>query len=106
MAVLTKEDYFKRLSEMVGTNTDDRAIKFIEDMSDTYENLERQISTNEDIESRVKEVDDKWRKIYAARFFSSNGGGRMPEEIDGGTVPEDKGPEDITVEDLFKIKEG
>lgn len=72
MAVLNKDDFFSRLNSAFGTDTSDDTISFIEDMTDTYNDLEQKASNSgENWEQRYHDLDAAWKKKYQARFFSS-----------------------------------
>ena len=95
MAVRTREEILESIRTRVGEATDDDTIAFIEDVTDTFTDLEtRANGDGTDWEKKYKENDESWRKKYTERFFSKD-----PE-------PEpkpDPEPEPIkTFEDLFK----
>ena len=95
MAVRTREEILESIKTRVGEATDDDTIAFIEDVTDTFTDLEtRANGDGTDWEKKYKENDESWRKKYTERFFSKD-----PE-------PEpkpDPEPEPIkTFEDLFK----
>ena len=102
MAILNRDDYFKKLHERMPNATSDEDISFLEDMTDTYNDLEnRAIGESEDWKRRFEENDKAWREKYKHRFF--NGGDRnIPPVVR--KPDEDSGPsaETITVEDLFE----
>lgn len=69
--ILSRDDYFKRINEIVGERTDEESIKFIEDMSDTYSDMEHHITdSGEDWEKKYHELDKAWREKYKNRFFT------------------------------------
>ena len=97
MAVLNRDDFFSRINEMVGSNTDDASIKFIEDMSDTYNDLEGKANSTEgDWERKYHELDNAWKTKYKQRFFS--GTSRVIDDVDETEVRKDKN----SFDDLFK----
>lgn len=98
MAVLNREQFFDRLSEMFSERTDDEAISFIEDMSDTYNALEANGSTT-DWEERYKKLNESWKEKYKRRFFS--GVSAINNNNVDGEEEEEKTAENITFEDLF-----
>lgn len=109
MAVLEKEDFFKRIQEYVGDDTTDESITFIEDVTDTYNALE-EVAKNENVwKTKYEELDEKWKKRYRDRFFSENTG--TPE-----TTPDtvlEKQKEDVEsdgekkdFDELFEEREG
>lgn len=98
MAVLNREQFFDRLNEMFAERTDDDAISFIEDMTDTYNALEASGSTI-DWEEKYKKLDESWKEKYKRRFFS---GVSVIVNNEADSVEEEKETaESITFEDLF-----
>lgn len=99
MPVLNRDEFFDRIHKRVGTDNSDEAIKFIEDMSDTYNALEERANGDgTDWEQKYHELDESWKKKYTHRFFSG-GTNYIPDES------EDKNKKDsstITVDDLFE----
>ena len=72
MAVLGKEDFFKRIREHIGDDTSDESIAFIEDVTDTYNALEQSSKDETDWKSKYEELDENWKKRYRDRFFEGN----------------------------------
>lgn len=99
MAVLNREEFFSRLQTAVGTDVSDDSLSLIEDMTDTYNDLEaRANGDGTNWEQKYHELDESWKQKYRHRFFSSNGKSNTLEP-----EPEnDKHSETITVDDLFK----
>ena len=105
MAVLSKEDYLARIQGIIGEDTSDEAMSFIEDMTDTFDDYANRTSDKEDWKTKYEENDKAWREKYKARFFS--GGvdtpqGAIDEQIDD---VKDDGTE-TTFDDLFVEREG
>jgi hypothetical protein len=106
MAVLSKEDFMKRLKERVGDDTSDEAMSFIEDMTDTFNDMETRSSGNSEEQWKQKydELDKSWRKKYKDRFFNSE---TTPEHIKDEQEEDVKDDgEEKTFEDLFEEREG
>ena len=106
MAVLNKEEFMKRLRERIGEDTSDEAMSFIEDMTDTFNDMEARSSGNNDEhwKQRYDELDKSWRKKYRDRFFNSE---TTPDEIKD--EQEDDVKDDAkekTYADLFEEREG
>jgi hypothetical protein len=103
MAVLNKEEFFDSVRGMVGSDTSDASIKFVEDMTDTYSSLEAGVNGDGvDWEKKCREVEEFWKSQYRSRFFSSpmeNNPNGAPGAGDAGQAAH---PEDIDVQDLFK----
>ena len=83
------------MDKFVGDSSDDEAISFIEDMTDTYTELEKRTAESEDWKKKYSDLDEKWKKRYRKRFFSGSAISDPDEDF------EEK-KEDITVEDLFE----
>ena len=97
MSILSRDEYFEAVHQMVGDDTSDDAITFLENMTDTYNDMEsRSSGDSAEWERKLNALDESWKKRYRHRFFS--GGGGNPD-VDS---PEEKSAEDITVDDLFK----
>lgn len=106
MAVLTRDDYFNRLHERIGDDTSDEAISFLEDLTDTYNDLETKSKGNgEDWEKKYHDLDESWKKRYRHRFFTG-GGTSVPDMSTNGVVEDEYNAETITVNDLFTEKKG
>ena len=66
MAVISKEDLVRRISERIGDDNSDEALSLLEDVSDTITDFEERVS--EDWKTKYEENDAKWRKKYRERF--------------------------------------
>ena len=93
MAVLSKEDLIKKVTEYIGETPDDNGVSLLEDVTDT---LNQSNETNVDWKEKYEENDKNWRKRYIDRF-----NGKVSEEDDPETPPETK-DEKTTFESLFK----
>ena len=99
MAVLSRDDFMTRINERVGDDNSDDALSFIEDMTDTFDDLSSSNNT-EDWEKKYNELDKMWREKYKARFMSSeNVIDEQEEDIKGDGT-------ETTFDDLFKEREG
>ena len=106
MAVLSKEDFMSRLQERIGEDTSDDAMSFIEDMTDTFNDMETRSSGNSDEEWKQKyeDLDKSWREKYKARFFSSE---TTPEEVKEEQEKNVKDDGEVRdYEELFEEREG
>lgn len=112
MAVLTKEDFLKAIQTRIGDDVSDEAMTFIEDMTDTYDSLNKSLENDgEDWKAKYEELDKTWRDKYKARFFDNQNTNssndttsdevKKEQEID---VKDDG--EEIGFEDLFTEREG
>lgn len=80
-ALTTKEAFMTRIRERIGDDTSDEAIQFIEDMTDTYDELEK--NEGEDWKKRYEENDKQWREKYTSRFYSTDSQGNDNNEETG-----------------------
>lgn len=97
MAVRTKDELMTALREVIGEDTSDEALTLVEDVSDTLDNVAAGISEDE-VNRRVAEIEETWRKKYRDRFFASNNeDGEIRDEEE-----EDEREEKTTYESLFK----
>lgn len=97
MAVKTKDEILSAIKEHFAEDSSDEAISFIEDVSDTFTDLEtRANGDGVDWKAKAQEIDNNWREKYKARFFS----GTKEDEPD--IEPEVEEPKPMKFEDLFK----
>ena len=69
--ILNRDDFFSRVNSIVGERTDEESIKFIEDMSDTYNSLEQSAQqSGGEWEQKYHDLDEAWKEKYKSRFFS------------------------------------
>ena len=104
MAVLDKESFFNKLHEKVGNDTSEESITFLEDMTDTYNDLQKKANGDGvDWEKKYHELDETWKAKYRHRFFTSDGGNYEPPS--GQNSDEDEyDPEAVTINSLFTTK--
>lgn len=95
MPKLERDAFMERIKAIVGDATDDDALSFIADMTDTYDGL-AQPSDWEEKYNAEHAAHEALRKEYKDRFFSG-GTNNQPD-----TEPDKPGAEEITYEDLFK----
>ena len=97
MAIRSREEIIAQLKRQLGDNTDDTTISFLEDVSDTLDDLESRASDTTNWEQKYKDNDAEWRKKYTERFYSptpKNEPDETDEENDSNTPK--------TFADLFK----
>ena len=106
MAVLNKEEFMNRLQERIGEDTSDEAMAFIEDMTDTFNDMETRSSGQSDEQWKQKyaDLDKSWREKYKARFFNSETTPADVKDAQEDDVKDDA--EEKTYADLFEEREG
>lgn len=100
--VLNKEEFLATLKNRVGEDTSDDAIKFLEDMSDTYDDLVKRTGDSDEWKKKYEENDKSWRDKYTKRFFEKTDPANAPKPD---TLEDGEGDNAIKIEDLFKDKE-
>lgn len=105
MAVLSKEEFLDVLKSHIGDDNSDASIQFLEDMSDTYNDLENKANSDnkaDEWKNKYEANDKMWREKYTSRFFNSpaNEEPPVPELLDGDG---DNTPKKF--DDLFTEKE-
>lgn len=97
MAVRTRDEIMNLLNERLGDDSSDETIAFIEDMTDTLDDLQNKSNSGgEDWKTKYEENDKEWRKRYRERFFSG-GTSNDPTGIEDKPKPKKR-----TFENLFK----
>lgn len=97
MAVKTREEIITQLRTQLGDNTDDDTISFLEDISDTLDDLESKANGTSNWEQKYKDNDAEWRKKYTERFYSPK-----PKDEPDETDESDESNTPKTFADLFK----
>lgn len=97
MAIKTKEELLASLKQSFGDNTDDATLSLIEDVTDTYDDLNSKAKPDgEDWKAEAERIDKEWRQKYHDRFFNPVEDEKDP--LDAG----DPEPKKYRFEDLFK----
>lgn len=99
MAILSKDEFLSRINERIGEDNSDEAIAFMEDMSDTYDDMSSRLSDSTDWKKKYEENDKAWRDKYKERFTSGS------DSNAGSGKDDDERPAPKTFDDLF-TKEG
>ena len=102
--ILTREELMSRLKDRFGEETDEASLGFIEDITDTYDDLTVRAEAKED-RSELEEMTAKYNELqrkYRERFFSPEA---EVEKGDDETIIEDSEEvvtEKLHFEDLFE----
>ena len=70
MAVLNRDDFMSAIKKVVGENPTDELVTFVENMTDTYTDLENKTKDTTDWKAKYEENDKQWKKKYVDRFFN------------------------------------
>ena len=95
MAILTREELMDSLKTLLGEDTSDESITFIENVQDTLTDFEARTKSQTDWRQMYEENDSMWRQRYTDRFFNSEA--EVPDDL-----PDPKPPKQLRFEDLFK----
>lgn len=95
MAIRTKEELLDLIKGRIGEDTGDDALTLIEDISDTYDDLETKSKDPENWHEKYNQLDADWRKRYKERFYNNEAD--EPEEMQDP-------PEVRSFADLFKTE--
>lgn len=68
--VKTKTELLDIIKAKVGESTSDEDISLIEDINDTFTDLETRVSEAGDWKAKYEENDATWRQKYKDRFFN------------------------------------
>lgn len=108
MAIKTKDEIMNFIKDRTKDDTSDETLTFIEDISDTINNYEKQAKEDTDWKKKYEDNDKQWREKYRDRFFSGNEGSpKNPNPIEPPSnpdTPSDNSPKDFA--DLFTHKKG
>lgn len=99
MAVLTKDELTKRMADKFGETEDENDISFMEDITDTFDDLQANANV-----TQLKELQDKYselQKRYRDRFFNTGSNDSEVNEDLLETTP-DPEPTILKFDDLFK----
>lgn len=97
MAIVSKEDLIKRLSEKFGDDNSDEVIQLTEDLSDTLNDFDSRINDTEDWKTKFEANDNMWRKKYKDRFLESSDSGENENH-----EQDDDENTNVTFNDLFE----
>lgn len=99
MAVKSVTELLSQIQQRFGDDTTDETLAFIEDVSDTVNDLQSRANGETNWEQKYHENDAAWRQRYRDRFFNKNDDQSVTE------IDEDDGEDTYkpkTFNDLFK----
>lgn len=109
MAIKQKSEIMEQVKAIVGENTDDATLTFLEDLRDTIDDLEtKSKGDGKDWKAKYEENDKMWRNKYQQTFFNPPTKGEPKDEPENDlTKPEQLDEDDkdenepLHFEDLF-----
>lgn len=103
MAVKSKEELLNALKAKIGDDDSDDTLAFIEDVTDTIDDLNKRVSDSGDWKAKYEQNDKEWRQKYRDRFFSGNNDDDFtPGGVDSDDDNDDDKPK--TFDDLFTVE--
>lgn len=108
MAVRTKDELLTVFSEIVGDDSRDEVIQYMEDLSDTYDEMANSSDSAlsdelNALKEKYEKLDKEWREKYRDRFLKKS------EESTEEKVSENEGEENkksYEYKELFKEEKG
>lgn len=100
MSVKSKTEILDAIKDKFGDDTSDSTLSFLEDVSDTFDDLESKSNDSTDWKAKYEENDKAWRQKYHDRFFSSDEDKNDDKNDDYG----DEGEAPKTFDELFKTE--
>lgn len=96
MAIRTRDEIMSQLQTLIGEDTSDETLAFVQDVSDTLGN-DNSASRITELETQLEEQDKEWRKKYRDAFFTGKPDDSIKDEDDEEKIPK-------RFEDLFTTK--
>lgn len=96
--IRTREELLNQLKETIGDSKDDKTLSLLEDITDTFTDMETRASDTTNWKSKYETLDSEWRERYKARFFDGEPSGNDP------APPQDEETIITSYEDLFKTE--
>lgn len=81
MAVRTREEIMAQLQTIIGDDTSDDTLTFVQDVSDTLGN-DNSATRITELETQLKTQDEEWRKKYRDAFFTGKPDDAFKDEDD------------------------
>lgn len=98
MAVKTIEELMESVRTRLGDDQSDEALALLEDISDTYGDMQSHTSGGEDWKKKYEENDAEWRQKYRDRFFNKSNNNDDDDGDDAGG----NSNKPLTFDELFK----
>jgi len=102
MAIKSKDEILEQIQERFGEDTSDETISFLEDVTDTFTDLETRASGDGvDWKAKYEENDNEWRQKYRDRFFSPEVNDNEGDTVVDTNLDDNEPPK--TFDDLFSV---
>jgi len=97
MSVVSKDSILQSVKAIIGEEPSDEALSLLEDVADTFGDLETKASDTTDWKTKYEDNDKEWRRKYTERFTS----GEVKDDDHESDEPEDE-PLKTKFEELFE----
>lgn len=98
--VRNKEELLAAIKTRIGDDTSDEALALVEDINDSFDDLNNRVTEAGDWKAKYEENDKQWRDKYRERFFApSDEDDPLAKELE---KEEPDKPKALRYEDLFK----
>lgn len=102
MAIRSKDEILEQIQVRFGEDTSDETISFLEDVTDTFTDLETRASGDGvDWKAKYEENDNEWRQKYRDRFFSPELNDNAGDTVIDTDLDDTEPPK--TFDDLFSV---
>mgnify|MGYP007101898665 CR=1 FL=1 len=95
--IKSKDEILTAIRGKLGEDTDDDSLALIEDVTDTFNDLEEKGKGQEDWKKKYEDNDKEWRQKYRDRFYAPT------SDYEEDDFEEEK-PAKLRFEDLFKTE--
>lgn len=96
MAIRTRDEIMSQLQSLIGEDTSDETLAFVQDVSDTLGN-DNSATRITELETKLEEKEKEWRKKYRDAFFTGKPDDNFKDEDEEEKIPK-------RFEDLFTTK--
>lgn len=96
--IKSKTEILESIKQAFQDDTSDSTLSFIEDVTDTINDLESKVNDSTDWKKMYEDNDKEWREKYKERFFSS------PVNPSDSVPSSDVDDAPMSYEDLFSTK--
>ena len=98
MSILSRDEFLQKMKDRIGEDTSDDSLAFLEDMTDTYDDLEKKArGDGKDWKAEAQRIDNEWREKYRNRFYNNDNDDDNDNDNTFGNPPKK-----LTFENLFK----
>lgn len=99
MSILSREEFLQKMKDRIGEDTSDDSLAFLEDMTDTYDDLDKKAKGDgKDWKAEAQRIENEWREKYRNRFYNNDNDDDDNDDENMFGKP----PKKLTFENLFK----